>query len=125
MDWKLVAIYLANLLCCLIYDIIAPFYPIEAQSKGQSNLHIGMVFTLMPLTTFVTSPIVGCALKLVGRRVTFTAGNVLMVTDMQGVSMCLMGVADLYPSTVFLVISCISRAAAGVAAACINTVCTV
>lgn len=124
MDWKLGAIYLANLLCCLIYDIIAPFYPIEAQNKGQSNLRIGVVFTLMPLVTFLMSPIVSFALRNVGRRLTFSAGNVLMVTCTQGVSMALMGAADLLGGNAFFGVSCASRALAGAGTACVNTVCT-
>lgn len=124
MDWKLGAIYFANLLCCLIYDIIAPFYPIEAQDKGQSNLRIGVVFTLMPLVTFLMSPVIGFSLKTVGRRITFSAGNVLMVSCMQGLSMALMGVADLCEGNAFFWMSCLSRAMAGAGTACVNTVCT-
>jgi len=124
MDWKLGAIYLANFLCCLIYDIIAPFYPIEAQDKGQSNLRIGVVFTLMPLVTFLMSPVVSFALRTAGRRLTFSAGNVLMVSGMQGVSMTLMGAADLFDGNAFFGMSCLSRALAGAGTACVNTVCT-
>ena len=79
MDWKLLSIYLANLLCCLIYDIIAPFYPVEAQIKKVSNFRIGVVFTCMPLATFFCSPIIALSLKTVGRRLTFSSGNILMV----------------------------------------------
>lgn len=79
MDWKLLSIYLANFLCCLTYDVIAPFYPVEAKSKELSHFRVGLVFTCMPLTTFFCSPIVALSLKSVGRRLTFSSGNFLMV----------------------------------------------
>ena len=124
MDWKLAAIYFANLLCCLIYDIIAPFYPIEAKEKGVSNFEVGLVFTTMPLVTFVFSPIIGFSLKHFGRRLTFSSGNLVMVLSTQGVSMSLMALADLFPSTSFFIMSVLSRALSGVGSACVFTVCT-
>jgi MFS family permease len=119
MDWKLGAVYLANLLCCLIYDIIAPFYPIEAQAKGVSNFQIGIVFTSMPLTTCLVSPLIGLSLKLMGRRATFTSGTAVM-----GLAMLCMAVADLFPTLGFFGMSCLARALAGVGSACVFTVCT-
>ena len=125
MDWRLGAIYLANLLCCLICDLISPFYPIEALKKGLSTLHIGIVFALMPLTASVMSPIVGASLRRLGRRLTLTAGTLMMVCVMQATSMGLMSLADCYVGNFFFYISCLSWAAVGLGTACINTVCTV
>ena len=79
MDLKLISIYLANLMACLIYDVIAPFYPIEAKRKGISNFQVGIVFTSMPLAAFIVSPLVGHFLKNIGRRNAFVAGITLLV----------------------------------------------
>jgi MFS family permease len=79
MDLKLLAIYLSSILTSLIYDVIAPFYPIEGEHKGASNFEVGLVFTAMPVAALLTSPLVGISLKVIGRRTAFIAGNGLIV----------------------------------------------
>ena len=84
MEWRLVAIFLANFLCCLTYDVIAPFYPVEAHHLGLSHFKTGLVFTFMPLAGFIASPFIGSCLYRLGRRNTFTGGTVLMVKGQSG-----------------------------------------
>lgn len=123
MDWKLVSIYVANLLSCLIFDVIAPFFPTEARKKGVSNFQVGLVFTAMPLASFLMSPIVGHFLKNIGRKNGFIVGNTLMVRTTQGVSMALIGMADMFDYAWFLALGCASRAVSGVGTAFVYTVC--
>ena len=84
MEWRLAAIFLANFLCCLTYDVIAPFYPVEAHHLGLSHFDTGLVFTSMPLAGFVAAPFIGSCLYRLGRRNTFTGGILLMVRDYEG-----------------------------------------
>lgn len=124
MDLKLVALYLASVLANMIYDVIAPFYPIEGEKKGVSNFEVGVVFTAMPVAALVTSPMVGVSLKHIGRRTAFIVGNILLVRTRQGVSMTLMGIADLFETNWFLGIGALSRMVSGVGTAFVFTVST-
>ena len=79
-DMRLVVVYGSSLLVNLILAIVAPFYPIEAERKGAPVWVTGLIFSAMPFTTFVCSPVVGTYLQCFGRRRAFCTGTLCEVT---------------------------------------------
>ncbi|CAG7719019.1 unnamed protein product [Allacma fusca] len=53
---------------------MAPFYPAEAEAKGATASQYGMVFGIFELVAFVSSPVFGKYLHVLGPRRTFIAG---------------------------------------------------
>lgn len=80
MRLRVFTIYFANFLTNLLFAVMAPFYPLTALDKGLVQWQIGLIFCFMPLTTFIASPIVAARLKSLGRRRTFSAGNIFEVS---------------------------------------------
>jgi len=80
MKLRVFTIYFSNFLTNLLFAVMAPFYPLTALDKGMEQWQVGLVFCFMPLTTFLVSPIVAKRLRTLGRRRTFTAGNLFEVS---------------------------------------------
>ena len=57
------------------YVLIAPFLPLEFESKGVSQEMIGIVFAAFPIGTVLASPIIGEQLENTGRRVWLVGGT--------------------------------------------------
>lgn len=79
-DMRLAVVYGSSFLVNLILAIVAPFYPIEAERKGAPVWVTGLIFSAMPLATFVCSPLVGTYLQYLGRRRAFCTGTICEVT---------------------------------------------
>lgn len=79
MDTRLVTLYVTNFLMNLLFAVMAPFYPPEALEKGLEQWQVGLIFSTMPITTFLVSPWIGAHLKTLGRRRTFTVAKLFSV----------------------------------------------
>jgi len=79
MEWRLVALYVSDFLMNLLFAVMSPFYPPEALARGLTQWQVGLIFCIMPLTTFLVSPFLGSNLRTLGRRSTFTAANFFSV----------------------------------------------
>lgn len=89
----LLTVTLAVLLHGSSYALLAPFFPLEAQLKGNTVLQYGLVFGVCQLTSFLTSPIYG---KLLSHHV--RAKTMLCVgTFVMGTCCCLMGLLHFSP----------------------------
>ncbi|XP_073945786.1 MFS-type transporter SLC18B1-like isoform X1 [Choristoneura fumiferana] len=55
-------------------SVMAPFFPGEASQKGLSNTVCGFVFSFYAVVIFITSPILGKFIPLVGAKFMFIAG---------------------------------------------------
>ena len=75
----LVAINLSLLNICwgLVASIQAPFFPIEAAQKGASATEFGGVFGIIHLAIFITSPLMGKFVSLLGLSNIFKFGLLL------------------------------------------------
>ncbi|KAF4521169.1 hypothetical protein B566_EDAN011619 [Ephemera danica] len=58
-------------------SIMAPFFPKEASSKGMSNTVSGLVFSFYAFVMFISSPLFGKVLPLVGAKFMFMSGMFL------------------------------------------------
>lgn len=79
MDLRLLTLYATNFLMNLLFAVMAPFYPPEALEKGLDQWQVGLIFSTMPITTFLVSPWIGSHLKVLGRRRTFTVAKLFSV----------------------------------------------
>ncbi|XP_041458795.1 MFS-type transporter SLC18B1-like [Lytechinus variegatus] len=61
----------------MLYSVLAPFYPVEAQKKGVSTTVSGLVFGVYALISFIASPIIGKYITVLGPRFLFFSGTFL------------------------------------------------
>ena len=122
MHIRVFTIYFSNFLTNLLFAVMAPFYPLTALDKGISQWMVGLVFCFMPLTTFVASPFVGKYMKQLGRRRSFSAGNLFEVRATQCVSMLLIAGSYWTDGYVFFALGITARISSGFGAALIFTV---
>ena len=75
----LVVISLSALNICwgLVASIQAPFFPIEAASKGAAATQFGAVFGIIHLAIFITSPLMGKMVAKLGLGNIFKSGLLL------------------------------------------------
>lgn len=73
----LLSLALVDFMCFCSMSIMAPFFPKEATEKGLSNTLSGFVFSFYALVMFVTSPIFGKILPLLGAKFLFISGITL------------------------------------------------
>lgn len=66
------AAYIFNVMS---FSIMAPFFPVEASKKGVSATQVGFIFALFNLVNFVTAPIFGKYLPVLGAKYLFLAGS--------------------------------------------------
>lgn len=99
------------------YSSIAPFYPIEAASKGVPTNSLGLIFAGYSLSMLLFSPLLGSMLTKIGRK------NVLMIGCMcEGVSMLLMGFFDYIENAAwYAILSFLCRSIEGFGNACLNS----
>uniref|UniRef100_A0AC34RRF3 Major facilitator superfamily (MFS) profile domain-containing protein n=1 Tax=Panagrolaimus sp. JU765 TaxID=591449 RepID=A0AC34RRF3_9BILA len=83
---------IANLCSTVAFSCIAPFYPGEAQMKGLTTSEIGVIFGVFELVMFVTTPILGKYMALLGSKKVFTFG--ILFT---GVTAIAFGLLNLLP----------------------------
>lgn len=118
---RLLVVYACSFLVNLILAIVAPFYPIEVERKGAPVWVTGLIFSAMPLVTFVSSPVLGTYLQSIGRRRAFCIGTFCEVRGIQMLSMLLIACSDLLPMRWFAIVGVLARGTAGLGTACIYT----
>ena len=75
---KLIALLSVNALTSVVYMMMAPFYPTEMhKNKGVSYTVIGLMFAIFSFACFITSPILGRYLSVLGRRRTLIVALVI------------------------------------------------
>lgn len=79
-DGKLTTIFFVNFSVTTIYTAIIPFYPIIASDKGVNFIITGAIVAVMPLASFVTSPLIGRWMETLGRNRSLLASILLAVT---------------------------------------------
>lgn len=65
---------IANLCSTIAFSCIAPFYPGEAQLKGLTTSEIGVIFGAFELVMFITAPLLGKYMTLIGSKRMFSFG---------------------------------------------------
>uniref|UniRef100_A0A915EMF4 Major facilitator superfamily (MFS) profile domain-containing protein n=1 Tax=Ditylenchus dipsaci TaxID=166011 RepID=A0A915EMF4_9BILA len=117
-QWATVAMLaVANLCSTVAFSCIAPFYPAEAQHKEMNTSEIGIVFGVFELVMFVTAPILGKYMPLLGSKRMFSIG--LLVT---GVTAIAFGFLNLLPAgRIFFWASFLIRCAEALGDACFVT----
>uniref|UniRef100_A0AC34FQ96 Major facilitator superfamily (MFS) profile domain-containing protein n=1 Tax=Panagrolaimus sp. ES5 TaxID=591445 RepID=A0AC34FQ96_9BILA len=74
-DWvTIIMLAVANLCSTIAFSCIAPFYPAEAQKKELSVSEIGIIFGIFELVMFITAPIFGKYMHLIGAKKVFIFG---------------------------------------------------
>ncbi|KAJ4447888.1 hypothetical protein ANN_09897 [Periplaneta americana] len=81
--------------CAICISLQAPFYPAEAEHKGASATEYGLVFGIFELVSFLSSPMLGKYLDLIGPKFMLNSGIFIA-------SSCsiLFGLLDLVPKHV-------------------------
>ena len=77
-DRKIIWILTCTLISNSAYSLIAPFLPLEFMQKGISSEMIGLIFAIYSVAVIVCSPMVGSAVKYVGKRNMIAAGIGIM-----------------------------------------------
>lgn len=113
---KQLAIYLALLLVCACYTMIAPFYPEIAARKGLPLWMIGAVFSTDPLLALITSIFIGKYMNLIGRK-TIILVSLLFVAG----SMFVLSPIETCEKSTVIFLSFASRILAGIGSGCIMT----
>lgn len=70
----LVSLSLVDFMSFCSMSIMAPFFPREAADKGLSNTTSGAIFSFYALVMFLSSPVFGKLVPLVGPKFLFMAG---------------------------------------------------
>jgi MFS family permease len=112
-----IAVLLINFINNVAYNLVAPFYPKEAMSKGIDLYWVGFIFTGYSLSMLLASPVAGKMMTKHGRKNVMLTGLFLEGTAMIVLAL-LSFIQDPYW---FAVISFFTRAFEGAANACINT----
>jgi MFS family permease len=111
---KQIALYMALILICSTYTLIAPFYPIIAKEKGIPLWMIGIVFAVNPFGNMITSIILGRHLISLGRK------NVVVASYFfTALSMLLMSPIEYLDKTLVIILSFLSRFIGGVGSSCL------
>ncbi|KAK2184640.1 hypothetical protein NP493_259g01027 [Ridgeia piscesae] len=71
----LLALALVDLTSNMSLSVLAPFFPDEAAKKGVSDTTSGFIFGVFALVQFITSPIFGKLMPVVGARFLLLAGQ--------------------------------------------------
>ena len=111
---KLVFILISTLLANFSMIIIVPFYPIVANKRGIGELMIGLIFTMMPLFSCISSMYIGKNIERFGRRFISCLGIGLNSLGLIGIAF-----SNSLDNNGFTAVSLTSRAISGIGLACI------
>uniref|UniRef100_A0A0K0F9X2 MFS-type transporter SLC18B1 (inferred by orthology to a human protein) n=1 Tax=Strongyloides venezuelensis TaxID=75913 RepID=A0A0K0F9X2_STRVS len=74
-EWiVIIMLGMSNLCSTIAFSCIAPFYPLEAQEKGMDKFETGIVFGIFEFMMFITTPIMGKYMVLIGSKRMFSGG---------------------------------------------------
>uniref|UniRef100_A0A914X3P0 Major facilitator superfamily (MFS) profile domain-containing protein n=1 Tax=Plectus sambesii TaxID=2011161 RepID=A0A914X3P0_9BILA len=85
----------ANFCSTVVFSCIAPFFPDEARSKGLNPTQIGIIFGILELVMFISAPILGKYLHIIGSKFMFTTG--LFATGITSILFGLLNLTDSGP----------------------------
>ena len=105
---KQIAVYISELILCLAFTIISPFYSSVAISKGVSMWMIGLIFAMDPIIAIPASFIMSRYMKYLGRQFVLCLGIILIA-----ISIILFGTVELFEINAFIAVSLLSRVFAG------------
>lgn len=74
-----IALFLANFLLFVGFQMQIPTMPVYVQSRGGDQLMVGMVITVFTITAVISRPFSGWALDVLARRFVVQAGMVICV----------------------------------------------
>mmetsp|Transcript_12002 Transcript_12002/g.22944 ORF Transcript_12002/g.22944 Transcript_12002/m.22944 type:complete len:431 (+) Transcript_12002:228-1520(+) len=115
-DAKLITLLFINFSVTSIYTAVVPFYPIIASDKGVNFIIIGAIIAIMPLVTFIVSPVLGKWMEKIGRHRSLLASIILA-----GSSLVIASVSLLCDTVLFITLGFLFRIVAGLALALNNT----
>lgn len=117
-QWATIAMLaIANLCSTVAFSCIAPFYPDEAKDKGMNTTEVGIVFGIFELVMFVTAPVLGKYMALIGSKFMFIMG--VFIT---GITAVAFGTLNLLPSgSMFFWFSLLIRCIESLGDACFVT----
>ena len=113
---KQTAIYISLLLVFMTYTLISPFYPGIARSKGVPIWLIGVIFSVNPLSSLLTSIFLGKYMVKIGRKLVVVASYIFVAVSM--IFLAPIEDVELVP---MIVLSLISRVLGGMGQGCILT----
>ena len=111
---KLAFILTSTLLINISLMLLVPFYPIVAEERGISEFLVGIVFTVSPLFSCLSSFFIDKLIEKYGCRTIACMGIAAGAISMLSLSFC-----NAYGNVEFLAISIVSRAFEGLGIACI------
>lgn len=74
MDWLILGLYSVWFSACMLYSILAPFFPSEAEAHGMSPNTLGIMFSLYAWAGFCFSPFLGKLSQAFGRKKIYLLG---------------------------------------------------
>lgn len=113
---KQIALYTGLLLVCSSFTLIFPFYPKIAESKGIDLWVVGLIFSLNPITSVISTPILGQYMNKIGRKRT-----VIMSFIFTSLSMFILCPIEFFDYEIVLALSILSRIFSGLGASFIFT----
>ena len=113
---KQAAIFAGIWLVGCAYSMISPFYPDLARSKGVPLWLIGVMFSINPLATLLTSLFLGKYMVAIGRKLVLVSTFLLV-----SAALIILSPLQLCEITPFIILSFFSRALGGIGTGCIFT----
>ncbi|OMJ66981.1 hypothetical protein SteCoe_35990 [Stentor coeruleus] len=113
---KQIALYIGLLLVCSSFTLIFPFYPKIAESKGISLWLVGLIFSLNPIASVISTPLLGQYMNKIGRKRT-----VILSFIFSSLSMFILCPIEIFDYEIVLVLSILSRIFSGLGASFIFT----
>ena len=111
---KQVAIFAGIWLVGCTYSMISPFYPDLARSKGAPLWLIGIMFSINPLATLITSILLGKYMVSIGRKLVLVSTFFLSSS-----ALIVISPLQLCEITPFIILSILSRVLGGIGTGCI------
>ena len=68
MDRRLLTLFAATTVVCMLFGVITPFLPLIAESKHLTEWRVGVIFSAHPFAGLIASPFIGTFMYRVGRR---------------------------------------------------------
>ena len=78
-DLTLIGIFGIGIFATFIQSVLPPFYPKIAEEKGVSFFMVGLVFSINPAVSSISSPIFGMLLAKLGRKRVLIMSSLLLV----------------------------------------------
>lgn len=121
MEKKGITIYISiialSFLCFCTYGLPITYFPSIAQSKGLTNIEIGIIFSMYPLFSFIFGFIIGKKMSNIGKKRVLITSQIIL-----SVSVLSFGLASLPPQKILcLIIALISRGSQGLAVGAYTT----